>query len=92
MSSLSNPIISYCMQLVKLVACCFPLLPQFAFLTLAKQTRKRPNTLRPSGNCLPVDQGLRVINSVLDPRSSCYEVLQSPATGPGLKGEVMHRH
>jgi len=27
----------------------------------------------------------------LDPRSSCYEVLQSPATGPGLKGEVMHR-
>jgi len=29
----------------------------------------RPSTLKPSGNCLPVDQGLRVINSVLDPRS-----------------------
>jgi len=43
------------------------------------------NTLKPSGNCLPVHQGLLVINQVLDPRSSCYEVLQSPATGPGLK-------
>jgi len=27
------------------------------------------STLKPSGNCLPVHQGLRVINSVLDPRS-----------------------
>ena len=30
---------------------------------------KWPSTLKPSGNCLPVDQGLRVINSVLDPRT-----------------------
>ena len=27
-----------------------------------------PSTLKPSGNCLPVHQGLLVINQVLDPR------------------------
>ena len=45
------------------------------------------NTLKPSGDCLPVDQGLRVINSVLDPRSIYVRV--SPLAGlqdePGLK-------
>jgi len=28
-----------------------------------------PSTLKPSGDCLPASQGLRVINSVLDPVS-----------------------
>ena len=35
----------------------------------------RSNTLRPSGNCLPVHQGLRVINSVFDPRSQGVDQL-----------------
>ena len=38
------------------------------------------NTLKPSGNCLPVHQGLLVINQVLDPRS----IVLSSCTGVAL--------
>ena len=48
------------------------------------------STLKPSGNCLPVHQGLRVINSVLEPRSlhKVYRILTGSAQGSGLKGAL----
>ena len=48
------------------------------------------STLKPSGNCLPVHQGLRVINSVLEPRSlhKEYRILTGSAQGSGLKGAL----
>ena len=92
MSCLSNLIISYSLQLVKLAARCLWLaacglaparscvsarhqvtcglaLPNWILQGKRQVTCCWSNTLKPSGNCLPVDQGLRVINSVLDPRS-----------------------